>query len=143
MGAAVAADGSGRPVVGMLIAATRPAAGPGEDYTWAQAEADGAGRAAATSVHMPALSTPRITGSRVSSASRTAAISFTNAAAGARFQCALVDESKASRGTPRYSACRSPARYAGLRPGAYDFFVRSDTSATRHSAAAERRILIT
>jgi hypothetical protein len=142
MGAAVATDGSGRPVVGMLIAATRRATGPGEDYTWAQAEADGAGSTSGTSIRAPALVAPRITSSQTSSAARTATIHFASAAAGARFQCALVAESSAGRATPGYSACRSPARYGGLRPGVYDFLVRSDTSSTRHSSAAERRIVI-
>ena len=43
LGVASATDRSGNPVVGMLIAATRRAGGPGENYTSAQAVADGAG----------------------------------------------------------------------------------------------------
>lgn len=142
IGAAVATDRSGRPVVGMLIAATRQGTGPGEDYTWAEAEAAGAGRASGTPTRVTALASPRISDSTTGSPAGTAAISFTSGAAGARFQCALVAASTASHGGPRYSACRSPARYTRLRPGVYHFFLRTDTSATRHSVAAERRIRV-
>jgi hypothetical protein len=142
MGAAAATDGSGRPVVGMLIAATRKATGPSEDYTWAEAEADGAGRAPGAAVGVAGLVVPRITDSTTGSPAGSAEIRFSGAPAAARFQCALVAAATAAAAAPRYAACRSPARYAGLRPGTYDFFVRTDTSAARHSAPAERRLRV-
>jgi hypothetical protein len=144
MGAAVVSVG-GRQVVGMLIAATGRARGPAEDYTWADAEADGAGRdpqvaGPAAGPRPPAR--PRITRAEVSSTARTATFRFTGQP-GARFECALVPASSARPATGDFSACRSPARYSGLRSATIDFFVRTTASSDAgHSATAERRFVI-
>jgi hypothetical protein len=146
MGAAVTSDRAGRPVVGMLITDSPRATAPAEDYTWADARADGAGRRSGAAIKASArrpvaLPAPRITSSSVSSAARTAAVHFT-AGTAARFECALVSRVDPTSLDRRYSTCRSPARYSGLRSGVYDFFVRRLASPTRHSAAAEDSIRI-
>jgi len=146
MGAAIATDRAGRPAVGMLIAATPKSTGPGEDYTWADAEADGAGRglAAATKAgphRAGRLAAPRITSVRVIPGARTAGVDFTGGK-GAHFSCALVPELNPDHLARRYSSCRSPARYSGLRAGAYDFFVRAVPSAAGRSASARARFVI-
>jgi hypothetical protein len=144
MGVATAVDRAGDPVVGMLIAATRHARGPGEDYTWAQAVADGAGASHGAGKAGPhrtgALAMPRITRAKVGSVARTAQFYFT-APRGAHFECQLNPRPSGGRAAG-YSACTSPASYAGLRSGSFDFLVRTFTSATRHSAPAARRITI-
>jgi hypothetical protein len=144
MGAAIATDAAGRPAVGMLIAATPHATGPPEDYTWADAQADGAGgpAAAASSARRRVAPTrPRITGSRVNSSAAT--IYFTAGRRRLSFQCALVAGSTGRPARVRYTGCRSPAYYAELGPGVYDFRVRTVTPAHRHSTDDARRLRIT
>lgn len=147
MGAATGTDQAGRPAVGMLIAATARSTAPAEDYTWADAEADGAGRAGAAAGAgagaglSRGLATPRITSVRVSSAARAVAIGFTGQTGG-RFECALLAEPMPPGHVHRYTSCRAPARYAGLRPGAYDFLVRAAVARGRPSPPAHARIAI-
>jgi hypothetical protein len=141
MGAASATGRDGRAVVGMLIAATPRATGPVEDYSWADAEADGAGRGPvstdAVSGRAPTPVRPRITRSRVRSSAGTASFYFSGRT-GDRFECTLRLEATARH----YAACLAPARYTRLRPGTYDFSVRAFSSATHHSMPVERRITI-
>ncbi|HWH10778.1 MAG TPA: hypothetical protein VG165_06590 [Solirubrobacteraceae bacterium] len=145
MGAATATDRAGRPAVGLLIAATAKSTGLPEDYTWADAEADGAGRgplaAPRAGAHRRRLAAPQITSASVSSAARTATVFFTGATP-RHFECALIGPSGTPAHGRAYASCRSPATYSGLRPGAYDFFVRASGPPARRSASAHARFAI-
>ncbi len=142
MGAAVTPDGGGSPAVGLMIAATRRGTGPSEDYTWTDAQADGAGRSASAARTGIASAHPSITALKVIRGARGVLVRFTTGAIAGRPECSLIGASAVGRRPRRYSACVSPARYAGLRPGVYDFSVRTVTPAGGHSAAAGRRIKI-
>jgi hypothetical protein len=212
MGAANGVDPSGQAVAAILILATDPDAAPPEGYTWADAEAAGAGSPASSAdasapagagaasagstgagggssaagansgaaagsapgvdsgaagggsgagaagsagtgatytaasdarpAASPALARPRIVSSRVNSRAHTVAFHVDGAGRSARLQCALIRETGAIPASGQFRQCGSRKRYTGLRPGIYDFFVRSFASAVDHSASAERRIEI-
>jgi len=142
MGAAVGTDRSGQPVVGLLIAATRRGTGPAEDYTWAAAQADGAGRTGTAVRNAVTPARPTITQASVSSTARTAVLHFTSGRSVGRPQCSLIRASNGGRAPRHFSSCASPARYTGLRPGVYEFSVRTVSPAGSHSVAARRRIAI-
>jgi hypothetical protein len=142
MGVAALTGQGGSPVVGLIIAATRRGTGPSENYTWADAQADGAGRSGSAARHIVAPSHPSITSTAVDPRSRTATVHFTTGVIFGHAQCSLIGAPNVGRAPRRYSACASPARYAGLRRGVYDFSVRTVSPAGFHSAAVGRRLAI-
>ncbi len=142
MGAAVSTDPGGSPVVGLIIAATRRGTGPAEDYTWTDAQADGAGRSRSAARHIVAPVQPSISSVEVNSRARTVVVHFSTGVVVGHAQCSLTAATPAGRRARRYSACASPARYAGLHPGVYEFSVRTVSPAAGHSVAVGRRIAI-
>jgi hypothetical protein len=140
MGAAAGRDAHGSAGYAMLLVGTEPKApAPPYDYTWGQAQADGAG----TFQYDPMIAPPNTTLVRgtTSSTGRSATFAFSaTPSADASFECALVRPHRSA--SPRYASCRSAKTYRALAPGTFRFYVRAVDPAGTDPTPATRAFTI-
>ncbi len=91
-------------------------------------------------VHRPPPPTTRLRGAAINAGARSATFRFAGAGGAGKlaFQCRLAG-SAATAAQRRWSACRSPKTYAGLRSGAHTFLVRARDKAGQVDRTPARR----